>query len=340
MVSIENKTIAFFVAIVLAVLTFIVARSFILTIVSSMVLAYIIHPFYIRLKKILRSPNLTAGLLSVVVILLIALPVAFLLPTIIRQTFSVYTTLQQIDFAAPFRNIAPKFFTTPEFTRDFTITVNNAIAKGANSIMSRFEDIIINLPLIFIQFIVMLFIFFFSLRDNDKIVVFLKSLSPLKESSEKRFIQKFNDITKSVIYGMFIIGIIQGILAGIGFYLFKVPQPLFLTIVAMLVGILPYIGTWSVWIPVSIGLIISGNVQSAITFAVYQLIAAGVIEMFIRPYIIKKQAKVPLPTVLIGMLGGGYAFGIIGLVIGPLILEYFILFLEFYRTKSLHELFG
>lgn len=336
----ENKTIAFFVVIVLAALTFVVAKSFILTIVSSMVLAYIVHPSYIRLKKILRSPNLTAGLLSFVVILLIALPVVFLLPTIIRQTFNVYTTLQQIDFAAPFRSISPKFFTTPEFTRDFTIMVNEVIAKGANSIMSRFESIIINLPLIFIQFIVMLFIFFFTLRDNDKIVAFLKSLSPLKESSEKKFIQKFNDITKSVIYGLFIIGIIQGVLAGIGFYLFKMSQPLFLTIVAMLVGILPYVGTWAVWVPISIGLIISGNINMAIAFSAYQLIAAGIIEVFIRPYIIKKQAKIPFPTVLIGMLGGGYAFGIIGLVIGPLILEYFVLFLEFYRTKSLHELFG
>jgi predicted PurR-regulated permease PerM len=205
--------------------------------------------------------------------------------------------------------------------------------------MHRFEEVIINLPLLFMQFAVMLFIFFFSLRDGEKIVEFLKGLSPLKEASERRFIQKFSDITKSVVYGMFIVGVIQGFFAGIGFYVFKAPQPLFLTMVAIFFGILPFIGTWAVWLPASIAFIVSGNLQAGMGLAGYSLISSAIIEVFIRPYIVKKQAKIPIATVLIGMLGGGYAFGIIGLIIGPLILEYFILFLEFYRTKNLHELF-
>jgi predicted PurR-regulated permease PerM len=109
--------------------------------------------------------------------------------------------------------------------------------------------------------------------------------------------------------------------------------------VAIFFGILPFIGTWAVWLPASIAFIVSGNLQAGMGLAGYSLISSAIIEVFIRPYIVKKQAKIPIATVLIGMLGGGYAFGIIGLIIGPLILEYFILFLEFYRTKNLHELF-
>ena len=336
----SGKTVAFIVIILLAVLTFIVARPFILTIVSSMVLAYVTHPLYKRLKKILKSSSLSAAILSTIIVFAISMIVWFLMPIMIRQTFDIYTTLQKVDFAAPFRVLAPKFFTSPEFTRDFTITINQVISKGASSIMNRFESVIINLPVLFVQFVVMLFIFFFTLRDNEGIVDFLRGLSQLKELSEKRFIKKFNDITKSIVYGMFIIGFVQGLLAGIGFFAFKVPQALFMSIIAIFFGIVPYIGTWAVWVPISIGMMLLGNMQTAVAFIIYQLIAAGLIEFFIRPYIIKKQAKIPMSTVIIGMLGGGYAFGIIGLVIGPLIIEYFLLFLEFYRTKSLHELFG
>lgn len=339
MVYIENKTVAFFVIVLLAILTFIVVKPFILAIVSSMVLAYTTYPFYIKLKNLLRSPSATAAIISVAVILTISLSVWFLVPIIIRQTFNIYMVVQKVDFTAPLKHIAPRFFTSAEFTRDFTITINQVTSKAASSVMNRFENVIMNLPLLFMQFIVMLFVFFFTLRDGDKIVSFLRGLSPLKESGEKRFIQKFNDITKSVIYGMFIIGIVQGVFAGIGLFIFGVPEPLFLSIVAILFGIVPYIGTWAVWIPVSIALIVSGNLQNAIAFSVYQLFAAGLIEFFIRPYIIKKKAKIPIATVLVGMLGGTYAFGVVGLVIGPLILEYFFLFLEFYRSKSLHELF-
>ena len=336
----NGKTGAFIVIVLLAVLTFIVAKPFILTIVSSMVLAYVTHPLYTKLKKLLRSPSLCAAILSVIIVFAILMIVWFLMPIMIRQTFAVYSTLQKVDFAAPFRQLAPKFFTSPEFTRDFTVTINQVIAKGASSIMNRFENVIINLPILFVQFVVMLFVFFFTLRDSEAVVAFFKGLSPLKELSEKRFIQKFNDITKSIVYGMFIIGFLQGVLAGIGFFAFKIPQALFLSIVAILLGIVPYIGTWAVWVPIGIGMIISGNTEAAVAFIGYQLIAAGFIEFFIRPYITKKQAKIPLPNVIIGMLGGAYAFGIIGLVIGPLIIEYFLLFLEFYRTRSLHELFG
>ncbi len=339
-ICIENKTVAFFSTALLAILAFIVAKPFILAIVSSMVLAYTIYPLYIKLKKLLRNPGITAAIISVIVIMVIFLSVWFLMPVIIRQAFNSYTIIQRVDFTAPLRYVAPKIFISPEFTRDFTITVNQVTSKIASSILNRLEDVIMNLPVLFMQFIVMLFIFFFSLRDGEKIVSFLKSLSPLKESSEKRFTQKFNDITKSVVYGMFIVGIIQGILTGIGLYLFNVPQPLFLTVVAAFFGVLPYIGTWAVWIPVSIALIISGNLQIAVAFTIYQLVAAGLIEFFIRPYIVKRRAKIPIVIALIGMLGGTYAFGVIGLVIGPLILEYFILFLEFYRSKSLHELFS
>jgi predicted PurR-regulated permease PerM len=339
-VCVENKAVAFFIIALLAALTFIVAKPFILAVVSSMVLAYAIHPFYIRLKKLLRNPSLTAAIISVIVILAISLSVWFLMPMVIRQAFNSYMAVQKVDFAAPLRYIAPKFFTSPEFTRDFTVTVNQVISKVASSTMNRFEDVIMNLPTLLIQFIVMLFIFFFTLRNGEKIAGFMKSLSPLKESSERRFIQKFNDITKSIVYGMFIIGILQGVLTGIGLYIFHVPQPLFLTVVAIFFGVLPYIGTWAVWIPISVALIISGNLQTAVAFGAYQLVAAGLIEFFIRPYVVKKGAKIPIAIALIGMLGGTYAFGVIGLVIGPLILEYFILFLEFYRSKNLHELFS
>ncbi|MFH0832031.1 MAG: AI-2E family transporter [archaeon] len=334
-----RKTVAFVVVILLAFLAFLIAKPFILTIVGSMVLAYITRPLYVWLKRVLKSPTLTAAIISGIIVFTMAIAVWFLVPEIVRQTFTVYTTLQKVDFAAPLKILAPKFFTSPEFTVDFTVTVNQVISKGASSILNRFEGIIMNLPMMFVQFIVMLFIFFFSLRDSEIVVDFLKGLSPLNESSEKRFIQKFNDITKSIVYGLFIIGFLQGIFAGIGLFAFKVPQSLFLSIVAIFFGIIPYVGTWAVWVPVGIGMFVSGNTQIAAAFAVYQLVAAGLIEFFVRPYIIQKQAKILMPTVIIGMLGGAYAFGVIGLVIGPLIIEYLLLFLEFYRKKSLHELF-
>jgi predicted PurR-regulated permease PerM len=248
--------------------------------------------------------------------------------------------LQNVDFVSPLRQIAPKFFVSPEFTRDFTVSVNGIVIKIADSIMARFESIIANLPLILTQIVVLFFVFFFTLRDEDKIVVFLKEMSPFNEETEKRFIKQFNDVTKSVIYGMVIVGTIQGIAAGIGFYAFGVSQALFLTIIAILFGILPILGPFMLWLPIGIGMVISGKIAIATGFILYNILTTLIINFFISPKIIEKRSGMPQVIAIIGMLGGSYLFGIIGLIAGPLILGYLLIFLEFFRNKKIHEIFS
>lgn len=335
-----KKTLLLGIILAFATLSFFIARPFLMTIVSSMVLAYIFNPVYQKLKKILRSPNISAGIISSVIFILISLPVWFLTPPLVRQTFTIYTSIQNIDFVAPLKQIAPQFFTSPEFTRDFTVSINGLVIKLADSIMARFESIITELPMIITQLIILLFVFFFTLRDGEIIVKFLREMSPFNEETEKRFIKHFNDITKSVIYGMIIVGTIQGVAAGIGFYAFSIPQSLFLTIIAILFGILPVLGPFILWLPIGIGMLMTGKIGIGTTFILYNLLTTIFINFIIGPKIVQKRTGMPQVIALIGMLGGGYLFGIIGLIVGPLILGYLLLFLEFYRNKKLHELFG
>lgn len=335
-----KKTLLLGIIIIFAVLSFFIAKPFLITITSSMVLAYIFNPIYHKLKKILKSPNLSAGIISSIIFILIFLPVWFLIPLLVRQTFAIYTSIQNIDFVAPLRQIAPQFFTSPEFTRDFTVSINGLVIKLANSIMARFESIITELPMIITQLVILLFVFFFTLRDGDKIVNFLREMSPFNEETEKKFTKHFTDITKSVIYGMIIVGTIQGIVAGIGFYAFNIPQALFLTIIAIFFGILPVLGPFILWLPIGIGMLMAGKIGIGITFVLYNLLTTIFISFIIGPKIVQKRTGMPQVIALIGMLGGGYLFGIIGLVTGPLILGYLLLFLDFYRNKKLHELFG
>lgn len=335
-----KKTLLLGTVIILATLSFFVIKPFIITIISSMVLAYILNPAYQKLKRISKSANISAGIISLFIFIIFLASVWFLTPLLVRQTFNIYTTIQKVDFVAPLRQIAPKFFTSPEFTRDFTVTVNALVIKIANSIMAKFESAITELPFIVANLIILLFVFFFTLRDEDKIVALLKDLSPFDEETEKKFIKQFNNITKSVLYGMFIVGAIQGLVAGFGFYVFGIPRALFLTIVAIFFGILPILGPFMLWVPLGIGILLTGKISVGILFLLYNLFTTLLVNFFIGPKIIQKGAHIPQIIALIGMLGGGYFFGIIGLIVGPLILSYLLLFLDFYRNKKLHQLFG
>ena len=155
---------------------------------------------------------------------------------------------------------------------------------------------------------------------------------------EKKLIQSSTDITISVVYGQIVIGIIQGLIVGFGFLIFGVPKTIFLTLLAVIAGILPIIGPTIIWIPVVLYLLSNGNTFAAAGVAVFGVISFA-IDHFVRPYLITKSSKMHPLLSLIGMTGGFFFFGVLGFLLGPLILAYVIIILEVYRGKELQGFF-
>ena len=323
----------------LIIFSFLVVKPFLVVILSSMILAYLLSPVYIRLNRLLKVPNLSAAIISISLILLIIIPFWFVLPLILRHTFDFYSSIQGVDLIAPFRKVLPMFFSSPEITRNLIASLDQAIARASSIFVSMFGNLIKNMPFIFMSIIVMVFIFFFTLRDGEKIVSYVRGLSPLKQEAEKKFLSRFRDITKSVIYGFLIIGLIQGIVTGIGLFIFKAPQPIFLTLMSIILGILPVLGTWLVWLPVGIVMIVQGHAFNGWGLLIYGVLFTTWIDPVLRSLMLKKSGGVSTSVALIGMLGGYLVFGLIGLIIGPLILSYLILIIEFYKEKKFTELF-
>jgi predicted PurR-regulated permease PerM len=171
------------------------------------------------------------------------------------------------------------------------------------------------------------------LRDKDKIMLYIKSLSPFSKEIEKKLFDSSRAITNSVIYGQVVIGILQGLLVGVGFFVLGIPNALILTLLACLVGILPVIGTAIVWVPVTIYLLVIGDAFSAIGIIIFGLVSSS-LDNLIRPIIVSKRAKMNSLLVLLGMIGGLFLFGVLGFILGPLILAYLLIILELYRNKK------
>jgi predicted PurR-regulated permease PerM len=138
----------------------------------------------------------------------------------------------------------------------------------------------------------------------------------------------------SILYGQIVLGIVQGIIAGLGFFIFRVPNSFILTLLAILAGVFPIIGTSIVWIPVMIYLLIAGNTFSAFGVAIFG-ISSSIIENLFKPIWISRLTKVNSSIILIGMIGGLLMFGILGVILGPLILSYLLIVLEIYRNKKI-----
>jgi len=315
------------------VVAFFLIKPILLAIITGAILAYVFNPVYKLFLKYLKFPTLSAALVLMVTILLILLPIWFIAPSAVEHTFEVYRASQQIDFLQPLIDYFPQIFVSKEFTETVSISLNSLISRTTNSLLGSLSVILLNLPTLFLQLVIMLFTFFYAMRDQGAFFGYLKSISPFSREVEKKFEEYSKGITSAVIYGQIVVGIVQGLIVGIGLFLFGVPNFLFLTLLAIIMGVLPIVGTLLVWVPAVIYLFLLGNTNAAIGMAVVGIISSSV-DNILRPLLVARKTKIPSSIVLIGMVGGFLFIGIVGLIVGPLLLAYILIILELFRKKS------
>lgn len=329
-----NKIASVVVLAVLVILSFFILKPILISSIFALILAFIFHPLYKRFFSWTKNRNLSALLICIILLVIIILPLLFFVPLLVTQTFEVYTYIQSEDVLAPLYSIANKFFSSSGIPSDLIVAINSFTSKVASSFLSKFTDVLLNSPIILLHLVLILFVFFFGLRDGEELLVYIQSISPLSEESEKKVFKQFKDITRSVIFGQIIVGIIQGIVTGFALFILRVPNALVLTLIATFVGILPIIGPWLVWVPVDIYLFLVGRTVAGFGLLIYGLVIITWVDAIIRPLIVSKRTKINSAVVLVSMVGGLLVFGVLGLIIGPLVIAYLILLLESYRKKK------
>jgi predicted PurR-regulated permease PerM len=324
---------------ILSILSFFLLKPILLSIITGLLLAFVFSPIYDMLYKRIHSKNISALIICGGILLILFLPLWFLTPIILDQSFKIFQLSQQIDFVAPLQKLFPSFFASEQTANEIGSILHSFVTKTTNSITNSIGNLILNFSTLFLQMTVVIFTFFFLLRDKDLFVAYIRSITPFSKDIEKQIFDSSRDITYSVLYGQVIIGLIQGFIVGLGFLILGIQNALFLTILACLAGIFPIIGTTIVWLPIAIYLFITGDTFSAVGITIFGLVS-NIIDNILRPIIVSKRTRMHPALVLIGMIGGLFLFGILGFILGPLILAYFFIILDIYRNKHSPGVFG
>jgi predicted PurR-regulated permease PerM len=325
---------------VLAVLSFLIFQPVILSVLFALVVAYTFYPLYKRVLSIIRERNISALIICIGVFLIIFLAIWFLTPIILDQIFKIYQYTQTTDVVGIIANALIRPLTSPEAASKIALSLNSLVNQGANALLSQLTNIIIELPNILFQLAILIFVFFFALRDGDKFVAYLKSLSPLGREAESVFIKSFRDMTYTVIYSHIIVGIAQGLVLGLGLLIFGVPNALFYTLLACFFSVLPIVGAWLVWIPIVIYLFGIGQTGNAIGLLLYSAIIVSWMDNILRPLFVSRKTKMNSGIVLVSMIGGLIVFGALGLLLGPLIIAYLMIVLDLYRQNKFKDIFS
>jgi predicted PurR-regulated permease PerM len=316
-------------------LTFFIIKPIIMPIIFGLLFAYIFGPVYKILQKISGNKNTAAFILVLGLALIVIVPMIYFVPVIVNQAFDIYVMIQGLNLTEIIQN-----FVKSDIASTLAINIDNIIGQFFTGFLSQFKNILTSIaPLIF-QFAVFLFTFYFATRDADELSLYIRSLSPFSKATETRFLQEFRGITNAIIFGQVLIGITQGLALGAGLFFLGVPKALILTFIASLVSIIPVLGSWLIWLPVSIFLLATGKTFAGVFLLLYGALFVSSIDNLLRPYILSRKTTLPVALSLIGTIGGLFFFGIAGLVLGPLVIAYTLIIIEFYRHGKLKDLFN
>jgi predicted PurR-regulated permease PerM len=334
----EEKNLKNLITMVLILALFVAAafiiRPIFMSIIVGLLLGYVFYPIYQFTKSKIKHETTSAFLISLGFFLLLMFFIIVIIRSLAYQAISAWTSIQSFDPSVLVNNLPIDLIMPKQYTEVLSNSFKTFVSSLIAGSLTDFSNIISNLPVFLLQLFVVFFVFFFALRDGESALDYISSVSPLEKNIQERFFQKFKDVTYSVIVGQILVGIIQGVCAGVGYFIFGVPNALLLTLLTIITSIIPFIGSWLVWIPVVIYLLGIGKIGAGIGLFLYGAFFVSIIDNILRPVLVSQRLKMNSGIVLVGMVGGLLSIGTLGILIGPLVLAYVLLVLELYKQKK------
>jgi predicted PurR-regulated permease PerM len=177
---------------------------------------------------------------------------------------------------------------------------------------------------------IMLYTMFFFLMDGHKLIEKILFYLPLEDHDERRMLNKFTSVTRATLKGTAVIGLLQGILAGAAFAVVGIHSAVFWGAIMAVLSFIPGIGSALVWGPAVIILAATGHLAKAIGLGVFCAAVVGSIDNFLRPILVGRDTEMHELMILFGTLGGIIMFGVVGVIIGPIIAALFVTVWEIY----------
>ena len=310
-------------AIILAAISFIIIKPFINAILAGLIATYIFHPLQKRLSSKINK-YVAAAFITLLIILVVTIPLFFVANAIVKESISIY----QANSFEGLNDLILKYLGPDLALNEYASgTIKDVISKiGVGA-----SRVIFTIPSKILDFLIFLFVTFYFLLKPDIYLKNIREMIPLPDKD--LFLKKIGDGIYDVVYGLLILAVIELIIAGVGFKILGLSSPLLWALVIAFLAFIPFIGPTIVWVPFSIVKFVQGSITQAFGIAVIGIILS-VIDTFLRPAIIGSRSKIHPVIILLGVLGGLKIFGIIGLIVGPIILDISALFFKIYIIKK------
>jgi predicted PurR-regulated permease PerM len=340
---------AIFVACVVIIfyLFFLMLRPYLSYLIWGALLAMIANPLNKRLRGKIPNSNLLAVIMSVIVVALIILPAVLLTLGLVSEAASMYTSFREASTAGKYDFILrPDAYQWNERVTgylqpyvdisqiDVEGWISNNLQQLTTYLAGKVSSVVGNVSMAVVSFVFIIFSMFFFIRDGDRIADYTWNLLPMSDDLKQKLATHQREVVEASIYGGLIIALVQGGLGALIFYILGLPSPLFWGVVMAFLSIIPLVGPWIIYLPAAAILALSGSWVKGVILIVLGGIVVSQADNFLRPVIVGKRAKIPTLILLFSMLGGLKLFGVVGLLLGPIIASMVLTLINFYRNLN------
>jgi predicted PurR-regulated permease PerM len=317
----------------ISVLFLFMIRGFLLAVFLAAIFAGLTFPLYRWLSDHFGGRRVPAALVSILILLVgVGLPLVGFLAVVASEAVQVSQgagawlqaqgpRLEQLRVwleRIPFGDrLIPDGEQVVERFRDIAGSTGGALMGGLAAATRGTLNFLL-------QFFILVYAFFFFLVDGPSILRKILYYIPLSSGEEEQLLERFVSVTRATLKGSLLIGVIQGGVAGVAFWVAGVPGAAFWGTVMVVLSIIPAVGAGLVWVPAVIYLFLASKTVAGIALLVWCAVVVSSIDNFLRPILIGRDARMSDLLILLSTLGGIVLFGAVGFIVGPIVAALFV----------------
>ena len=325
----------FFVALLAIVLflSWLMLAPFVSALVIAGTFAFLLGPSYQKFLRVFRYESVAALVMVVLVALVVFLPLGFLGLRMFGEATTLYFSLAShggFDFGVALNTFLHAHFQSlhmPDIVLNFNAYAQQGLTWLIQNLGSFFSGVA---QIFFMAFLSLLGLFYF-LKDGARLKKWMLEIIPLDPKDTEEIMHEVEAVGSSVVKGTLLVAAINGIIMGVGFFLFNIPDPTFWGTLIVPVSIIPVVGIWLVIIPAIAYLFFTGQTALGIGLAIWSAILVNLVYNVLSPQLMRRGANIHPYIILLSILGGIAFFGPIGFLIGPLVVALLLALLKIYK---------
>jgi predicted PurR-regulated permease PerM len=334
-----NKTVVVLMVIFISAVFLSMLRSFLMAILLAGIFAALASPLYRRIEHWVNGRRSLASVLTLLLIIIVVLlPLAILAGVVTGQAIKVSqsvmpwvkTQINQPGAASEFLARIPYYDKIAPHSGLILRKAGEMVGSISQFLINNLSSATMGAVNFLFMFFTWLYTMYFFLIDGDKLLEKILYYLPLQDHDEQLMLEKFTSVARATLKGTAVIGILQGGLAGLAFWAVGIPSAAFWGAIMVVLSIIPSVGTAVIWLPAAVILGIGGEVGKAVVLSLFCAVAVGSVDNLLRPVLVGKDTQMHELMIFFGTLGGIFMFGIIGVIIGPIIAALFITIWEIY----------